>query len=251
MRVHTSLTWLLAAALSSALVGCSSGDGEGSRVIGTDGGSGDSSSKEDASAAAEAEDFVVTSGFTTGEDSIGTRYTSAGARLTNPNRDLAAYDVQVLFNLVGSNGDVLDTTSETVYYVAPGETVPVAPLQIGFEAPEVPAELQVQVVGEFVKDEGPRGAFGGEGAILDFVGGKINKGEYGNELTAQVKNLTEVVVELPEWDCIYLRGDKIVGGSSSTITDPIPPGTTVQFGESLSPDSLMAPTVECRVVADL
>ncbi|MBM0124769.1 hypothetical protein [Pimelobacter simplex] len=252
MRVHSPLSLLFAAALvGGALAGCSSDDGKGARVIGSDGNSRDASSEADTGPAAEAEDFVVVSGFTTGEDSIGTRYTSAGARLTNPNNDRAAYDVQVLFNLVGPDGNILDTTSETVYYVGPGETVPVAPLQIGFDASTAPTELQVQVVGEFVEDEGPKGAFGGEGAILEFVGGKIKKGEYGNELSAQVKNPTEVVIQLPEWDCIYLQGDKVVGGSSSTIVDPVPPGTTVQFGESLSPDSLMAPTVECRVVGDL
>ncbi len=195
---------------------------------------------------AEAEDFGIESGFTTGTDSIGTRHTSAGARLTNPNSDLAAYDVQVLFNLIGQNGDVIDTATETVPYVGPSEVVPVAPTQIGFDLKAKPTDLQVKVIAEFSEDKGPESA-----AVLQMEGAEVIKGEYGNELSGRVTNTTDVVTEWSSWSCIFLNGKKVVGGSSSGISDPIPPGTMVQFDDSLSIDDLLPKKVECRVLADL
>lgn len=256
---RTFLAGLLSAVVGFvALSGCSSDDGDsgGPDVIGSNGSSeGDdvvaSGEPEGSDEDTKAQDFVVESGFTTGTDSIGTRYTSAGARLTNPNSDLAAYDVQVLFNLVGGNGDVLDSTTETVPYVAPGETVPVAPLLIGFDLSVEPTEMQVQAVGEFTEDVGPKGQLTENGAILKFEGAEVIQGDFGNEISGRVTNPTDTVTEYPSWNCIFLNGRKIVGGSSSTIVDPIPPGTTVQFGEMLSIRGLVPASVECRVLADL
>jgi hypothetical protein len=39
-------------------------------------------------------------------------------------------------------GDVLDSATETVTYIGPGETVPVAPLQIGFDLKEEPTKAR-------------------------------------------------------------------------------------------------------------
>lgn len=64
-------------------------------------------------------------------------------------------------------------------------------------------------------------------------------------------NTTDVVTEWSSWSCIFLNGKKVVGGSSSGISDPIPPGTMVQFDDSLSIDDLLPKKVECRVLADL
>lgn len=253
-RTLSVLTQLLAAAsVAGALAGCSSDSGSGKEVIGSDSSSDDETSDDDGDGDTkiEAKDFQVESGFTFGVDSIGTRYTSAGARLTNPNTDLAAYEVQVLFNLVGAGGKVLDTQTETVSYIGPGASVPVAPLQIGFEIPTNPTDLQVQVVGEFVEDEGPKGLFGGDAAILDFKGGEVTKSDFGREFSGQVSNPTDVVVTSASWSCIWLNGTAITGGASSSIVDPIPPGATVQFSESFSIDKLVAKKVECQVIADL
>ena len=241
------------------LAGCSSDNGDGdAKVIGSDDSSAESQTEDEPEAAEsaveenlESQDFAVESGFTTGTDSIGTRYTTAGARLTNPNTDLAAYDVQVLFNLLGDNGDVLDTTTERVAYVGPGEAVPVAPLQIGFDLKIEPTKLEVQVIGEFVEDAGPKGELSDEGAVLTVEGVEAVRGDYGNEFSARVTNTTDTVVEYPSWDCIFIDGKKIVGGASSTIVDPIPPGTTVQFGETFSIERLLPKSFECRVLADL
>ncbi len=220
------------------------------KVIGKDESSQESGGDEQGSDSAEARDLEVESGFTSGVDSIDTRYTLAGARVTNPNADVAAYDVQVLFNLLGKDGQVLDSQTETVAYVGPNESVPVAPLQIGFDLKVEPTDLEVQVVGDFSDDEGPRGSLGGDGAILDFKGGQVTQSDFGPELSAQVTNTTDAVAEFASWACIYVNGKKIVGGSSSSIVDPIPPGTTVEFGEPLSVE-LAVKKIQCRVVTDL
>lgn len=194
-------------------------------------------------------DLDVAHGFTTGTNSIGTRYTSAGALITNPNESQAAYDVQILFNLLGPDGTVLDSSSETVYYVAPGETVPSAPLQIGFDLGDEPTELEVQATGEFRDDEGPQGVFGGEMRILEFVSGQLTSREFGPELDAQVRNTSDEVAEFASWTCVYQQDGEIVGGDASGISDRIPSGTTVQFGTSVSLD-IEADDVQCRIVVD-
>lgn len=233
-----------------ALSSCSATDGD-PEVLGSDeAGTADSSEQEKDSESSDAQNLEVRSGFTSGVDSIGTRYVSAGALITNPNPDRAAYDVSVLFNLVAKSGDVLDSSSENVTYIGPGATVPVAPLQIGFDVEGTPAKLEVSVTGNFSDDDGPKGLFGGDAAILEFKSGSLRKSDFGTELSAQVSNNTEAVADDTSWDCVYLQGNKIVGGSRSSILDAIPPGGTVQFGESLTLD-LVAQRVECRVIAEM
>lgn len=253
MSLTKSLTaFLSAAALSAAIAGCASGSGDG-EVIGSDNVSTDESSPAQADGTDEAtddpQDFEVESGFTSGTDSIGTLYTSAGALLTNPNSGLAAYGTQVLFNLVGANGDVLDTATETVSYIGPGETVPVAPLQIGFELKRKPTKLEVQVVGEFNADEGPKDTFDKEMSVLTVKKTEITDSDYGRELSGQVTNQTDKVVTDANWDCVYLNGKKIVGGASSSIIDPIPPGTTIQFSDTVTIDDMPAKSATCRVLS--
>lgn len=254
MRLTKSLTaFLSAAALSAAVAGCASVSGD-EEVIGSDTVSTDESSPAEGDTAEEApsddvQDFEVESGFSSGTDSIGTKYNSAGALLTNPNPDLAAYGAQVLFNLVGPGGDVLDTTTETVSYIGPGETVPVGPLQIGFDLKEKPTKLEVQVVGDFTDDEGPKDAFGDEMSVLTVKKIEITQSDYGRELSGQVTNETDEIVTDANWDCVYMSGEKIVGGASSSILDPIPPGSTVQFSDSISVDDMPAKNATCRVIS--
>ena len=264
MRATRALAGVAAGiVVATSVAACSSTGGKmGDRVVGSDVASSEATGSAESTApqsttteastseAAPAEqDFVVESGFTTGVDSIGTRYTSAGARLTNPNSDLAAYGVQVLFNLVDAKGDVLDSTTENVPYVGPGETVPVAPLQIGFDLKKVPTELEVQVVGDFVEDEGPRDSFDAPTSILKLKDAEITRSDYSLELSGQVTNQTDELVTEATWACIYVKGKKIVGGASSAIIDPIPPGSTVHFGDFVSVDALAGSSVECRILS--
>lgn len=200
-------------------------------------------------AAEDVADLEVGYGFSTGINSIGTRHTSAGALVTNPNKSQAAYDVQILFNLIGPDGTVLDSSSDRVYYIAPGETVPSAPLLIGFDLEQEPTELEVQATGEFREDDGPQGLFGGDLRVLEFVSGELRAGDYGTSLDAQVRNTSDEVAEVASWTCVYQQGGEIVGGDTSAIVDRIPPGSTVQFGTSLSVD-IQADDIQCRIVDD-
>ena len=252
-RVTRSVTaFLSAVALTAALAGCSGGS-EDNDVLGSDkassGSSSDAGGDDPDGSSAEAAEFEVESGFTSGKDSINTVHASAGARLTNPSTDQAAYGVQVLFNLIGPGDAVLDSTTETVSYIGPGETVPVAPLQIGFDLEQEPTGLEVHVVGELSDDEGPKDSFASEMSVLDVKDAKVVASDFGRELDAQVSNPTAEVVTDANWDCIYLDGDKIVGGQSSAIVDPIPPGATVQFSDYLSIDDMVVKDVECRVLS--
>ena len=254
MRLIKTLTVVLsAAALSAAITGCASSSGN-EEVIGSDNVATDESSSAEGDTADESptddvQDFEVESGFTSGTDSIGTKYNSAGALLTNPNTSLAAYGAQVLFNLVGPDGDVLDSATETVNYIGPGETVPVAPLQIGFDLKEKPTKLEVQVVGDFTDDEGPKDTFSDEMSVLTVKSTEITTSDYGRELSGQVTNQTDEVVTDASWDCVYLNGQKFVGGASSSIIDPIPPGSTVQFNEFISIDDMSVKSATCRVLS--
>lgn len=243
---------ILLVVLVLAMGACTDSDSE---LIGADPGETDGQSRDSENGsgadenAAEGEPLQVESGFTSETSSTGTRNTSAGALVTNPNSDLAGYSVQALFNLKAEDGAVLDSASPTVSYIAPGETVPVAPLQIGFDIETEPTTLEVLATGEFGEDEGPSGPFGGELLVLEFVGGTVRSTQFGTELDAQVRNPHDQVAETAAWDCVFLSGEEIVGGSPSAIVDRIPPGATVQFGTPLSVD-IQADDVQCRIVVN-
>lgn len=201
--------------------------------------------------AAEELELTVESGMTSGVNSIGTRHTSAGALVTNPNEGLAAYEVEVLFNLKDAGGTVLDSDSSTVPYIAPGATVPVAPLQIGFDLATEPASVEVVVTGDLREDEGWDGVefMMGEGIELEVTGAAITAGSFGNELTAQVKNPSpDTIAEFATWDCVLKSGGAVVGGEGSGISDSIPPGVTVALSHSMSLD-VAADEIICRAVA--
>jgi hypothetical protein len=199
----------------------------------------------------EERELQVTSGMTSGVDSIGTRYTSAGALVTNPNEGLAAYDVQVLFNLMDGAGTVLDTDSTTIPYLPPGATVPAVPLQIGFDLATEPASIEVLVNGDLREDEGWDGVeFAiGAGIDLEVAGAAITPGSFGSELTAQVTNPSpDLAAELATWDCVFTSGGTIVGGETSGISDNIPPGATVSLNHPLTLE-VAADEVICRAAA--
>ncbi|HYF46046.1 MAG TPA: hypothetical protein VD926_07530 [Acidimicrobiales bacterium] len=201
--------------------------------------------------ASEERELTVESGMTSGVDSIGTRYTSAGALVTNPNADLAAYDVDVLFNLMDGGGTVLDSDTANVPYLPPGATVPVVPLQIGFDLATEPASIEVLVTGDLREDEGWEGVefMMGTGIELEVAGAAIRATTFGSELTAQVTNPSEdTVAELGTWDCVLQRGDRIVGGEGSGISDSIPPGATVSLNHSMTLD-VAADELVCRATA--
>lgn len=253
----------VAAIVAALLASVASGSDGKDKVLGSDGGvtsttaarsgtDNGNTGKDDApTTEPEKElDLTVESGMTSATNSIETRYTSAGALVTNPNKGLAAYNVDVLFNLKDAGGTVLDSDSSTVSYIAPGATVPVVPLQIGFDLATEPASLEVVVTGDLSEDKGWEGVdfMMGEGIELEVTGAAITPGSYGNELTAQIKNpSTDTVVKLATWDCVLKSGGKVVGGESSGISDSIPPGVTVALNASMSLD-VKADEIICQAI---
>ena len=172
--------------------------------------------------------------------------------MTNPNATLAVYDVSVVFNLVDASGAILDTATETVSYIPANSTVPVAPLQIGFDNPTEPAGVKVDVAGAFSEDTGWAGVdfMTNQGIDLEVTGAKVAPGSFGStDLSFTATNPSDQVTESGLWSCVLKRGGAIVGGESSGITDPIVPGSSVLVTSSVSVDGLTADEVICRAFA--
>lgn len=199
----------------------------------------------------KAKDLTVDSGFTSGVNSIETLYTTAGALVTNPNDSLAAYDVTVVFNLLDADGGVMDTDSKRVPYIPAGATVPVAPLQIGFDLAEEPADLSVDIAGKFGSDEGWDGVdfLLGEGVDLEVEDAKLVTGDSRDRVEFIVTNPSEVVAERASWACVFQNGDNIVGGDSSSVSDPVVPNGKVKVDAGIRVEGVEADEVTCRAYA--
>lgn len=227
----------------------SEGDGGGESSDTTEG-----SNDESTSTTAEVEsgvDLEVESGMTSEETEYGSRQTSVGALVTNPNKALGAYEVEVLFNLMDAGGVVLDSVSADIPYIAPGSVVPVAPYQIGYDLKTEPASVEVFVTGDLRNDEGWDGVgfMMGEGFELEVKGAAIADGSWGKSLKAQVTNPSEdVVAEYGQWACVLKQGGAIVGGATGGFSGKIPPGVTVALEQSMSLE-IVADEVICRAVA--
>jgi hypothetical protein len=228
------------------------------KVLGSDGSSSPSTTTEPAPRAeSEAEEkarkleLTVESGMTSATNSIGVRSTSAGALVTNPNVGLAAYDVDVLFNLTDENGVVLDSSGERVEYIAPGATVPVAPLLLGYDLATEPASLEVVVTGDLAEDKGWAGVRFSmhDGIELEMTGAALFADRYRTSLTAQVRNPSDdTVASLSTWDCVFRNGGTIVGGEASAISERIPPGVTVAVDSMVTTD-VTADEIICLAIA--
>jgi hypothetical protein len=184
---------------------------------------------------------------------LGTRHSSAGAVLTNPNAE-AAYGVEVTFDLKDAGGAVLDSARETVPYLpAHGHRI-VAPLQVGFDLGVEPASLEVAThVREFAEDVGPEGGDDimrrPDGARLEVVRAGFVDGEYLSKVTGQVLNLTADVARYSSVHCVLRSDDGIVGGAASGISAPIVPGGTIAFESMLASPPDDVDTVDCEVHA--
>lgn len=138
--------------------------------------------------------------------------------------------------------------------IGPGERALVAPLQIGFDKPSEPKVLQVTtIVDHYAQADDLSGCetFSlSEGVQLEVVSTAIQRGEYSSSVTGQVKNPTTRVVDTPSVNCILRAGAAIVGGISTSIMDPIPPGGTIAFDAgTLGFMPASATSAECQIVA--
>ncbi len=253
----TRRTVVLAALMLTLAAGCSGGDdteviGRDESTAATEDGPTTTSSapEEETSTGRDEMELTIESGFTSNLDEFGTRYTSAGALVTNPNEDQAAYDVQVLFNLTGPDGSVLDSDSANVPYIPAGSTIATAPLVIGFDIATEPAGLEVTTTGDLRDDDGWDGVEFVSGAGIDLVvtDGQVAPASFGTSLHAQVMNPSEEIAESATWSCVFKAGGAIVGGERSSILDRIPPGATVALDAPLSVE-VSADEVICNAYA--
>jgi hypothetical protein len=170
--------------------------------------------------------LTVASGFTA-YDNVST----AGAIVTN--NGPAACGVDVQFSLLNSQGIPVDTMTETIAFLLPGESRAVAPLQIGYEVTDV-ATLDVSIVkvdgvisGTSYDDCGGFSVY--DGVDIPVSNAALVAGSFSNEISGQLSNPSSELVESAYIDCVIMLGGVIVGGESSGSRDPIPPGGTIAF----------------------
>jgi hypothetical protein len=196
-------------------------------------------------------ELAVESGFASWLDSIGTRHSSAGAVVTNPNGGQAAYDVTAVFNLVDATGKVLDTESVRLPYIPAGGRVLAAPSLIGFNVNAEPSGVNVTAIGDFKKDTGRSGAESfslNKGIDLTVTGVEIQHDQYSSKVVGQAMNPSSEIVKYASVTCVYRAGGTIVGGTATTIPDPIAPGATVAFNAGSGDLPPTAETAECTAV---
>ena len=195
----------------------------------------------------------VEAGMSSELNGVGTRHTSAGAVLRNPHAE-AAYGVDVEFNLKDPSGAVLDSATETVNYLPAHGSRIVAPLQIGFDVAGDAESVQVVTrVREFAPDVGPSGGEDifrrPDGARLDVVDATLRADDYVSRVAGLVVNLTGDVAQFASLHCVLRADEDIVGGTSTGLTTPIPPGATASFESLLTVTPDGVDEVDCEVHA--
>ena len=196
-------------------------------------------------------DLSATTGFSTAVDGSGARRTSIGALVTNESASLAAYDVAVVFNLLDRTGRVIDSATETVAYLAPGGTAPVAPAFIGMDAALEPDALQVNLSATFSQDVGWAGVSftAYDGIDLQVSDATVGAGPSGTELSFTATNPSDRATDRAAWSCVLRDGDRIVGGESSTVGAPIAAGGTTVVRAVTTVADLGAGEALCRAWA--
>lgn len=173
--------------------------------------------------------FAIDSGFTPNQER---GLVSAGALVSN-NGSQTVCGVEVQFTLLDSTGAPVDTATETLPIITAGQTLSIAPLQLGYQVAGA-ADLQVSIVG--VSDttastslDDCSGFYLEDGIQLDVQGSNYSRDDFGTSITGQLSNPSEQKIDTSYIDCVLRLGGKVVGGTSSASLDPIPPGGTVAF----------------------
>ncbi len=197
-----------------------------------------------------ADALTVESGFSTGLSSLGSRFTSAGAVVTNTSAQTAC-GVQVQFNLLDAKGAAIDTQTRTIRVAAPKAAVPVVPNAMGGGKPDEPATLTVKVlaVDSFTAgDTCDIPAAVAKGVTLPTSAVTLDADlKY---IRGTVTNSTDAQVETSALDCILRGADgAIVGGEKKAILDPIASGADLAFKLRLLWAPPTATAVECNATA--
>ncbi len=195
-------------------------------------------------------DLTVESGFSTGLSSLGTRFTSAAAVITNA-ASRAACDVQVEFTIADAAGTVIDTRTEKLPVVAAATTTVVVPNALGGGKPDEPATLDVKVteVASFATgDTCDTASTVAKGITLATADSALDADQ--KYVRGTVSNPTETDADLTVVSCVFRGADKaIVGGEKTMVRDAIAAGASVDFKVRVLWAPPAVSTVECGATA--
>lgn len=249
---RTLRTLTIAAALAVTMAACGSNDTTDEAGSDTTAAASETTAAASDTTAAAGETptvdaLTVESGFASGVSSLGTRFTSAGAVVTNTSAQLACR-VKVEFALLDAAGTVLDTKSETVPFVAAGAAVSVAPSGLGGNRPEEPASVEVTVV-EAEAFTTAATCEGGivQGLALETADVTVDALTY---IRGTVTNGTDTAAETTLVDCVLRdAAGAIVGGDKTVVRDAVDAGASAEFKVRMlwAPDT--AATAECTAIA--
>ena len=257
---HTLRTLAVAVALTATLAACGSDDstdtadtaavettaGSETTAAGTE----TTAGSETTAAAGEtptAEAITTESGYASGVSSLGTRFTSAGAVVTNTSTQLAC-GVKVEFALLDAAGTLIDTKSETVPFIAAGLAANIAPSGLGGGSETEPGALEVAIteVRSFTTEATCDPSLV-QGLTLETADVTVDELTY---IRGQVTNGTDTAAEKTLVDCVLRdAAGAIVGGDKTIVRDAIDAGASAEFKVRMlwAPDT--AATAECTAIA--
>ena len=255
---HTLRTLAVAVALTATLAACGSNDSTDTAAETTAAASETTAAASETTAAASettvaagetptAEAITTESGFSSGVSSLGTRFNSAGAVVTNTSSQLAC-GVKVEFALLDASGALIDTKSETVPFIAAGVAANVAPAGLGGGTDAEPASLEVAIteVRSFTTEAACDRSFA-QGLSLETADVVVDELTY---IRGTVNNSTDTAAEKTAVDCVLRdAAGAIVGGDKTVVRDAVDAGASAEFKVRMlwAPDT--AATAECSAIA--
>lgn len=192
--------------------------------------------------------LAIESGYSTGVSGLGTRYTSAGAVVTNT-ATIAACGVKVEFSILDAAGTSLDTKSEELHMVAPGAALALSTSGLGGGRPDEPASFTATIVGFDSFDAAGVCADSfttSQGFALETADVAVDE-EY---LSGNVSNPSDDIAERASIECVLRDADgAIVGGDSGSVRGTIAPRGDADFKIRMLWTPPTATTAECTAAA--
>lgn len=194
--------------------------------------------------------LTIESGYSSGLNAMGTRYTSAGAVITNT-AAVTACGVKVEFVILDAAGAVLDTNAEALHRVAPGAALPLSSGGLGDGRPDEPASFTATIVG--VDSFDPAGGCAGssttaQGLTLAATDSRIDTGV--EIITGNLRNPTDTVAEQVVIECVLRDAfGAIIGGDSGSVRGSVAPGGDTAFDIRMLWAPAKATAAECSASA--
>ena len=161
---------------------------------------------------------LVDSGYTVLEpNSIGDIYLTYVVKVKNPNKDMAAVYTDITITGKNEDGSILFSNEDTIPLIMPGDTVAWAEDTVDCKN-KVPASVEITVGGANFDsmDELDGGVMSSEFSIENL---SIVEGDWGDSVTGEITNNSDVDCDDVIISVIYLKDDKMVGGYHSYQDD--------------------------------